>query len=597
MSSQTLRPYQDECVNAIFDNLDMGFRKLLYTMATGCGKTSTFAELTRIFRHYNDYDVLIVAHRTELISQAFERIKDHLGLSDMEIGIEQAESRAPFCARIIVATIQTMASVRRAPHFKPNVIIFDEAHRCAGSTYRRLMERFPESIIIGCTATAKRTDKKSLYAVGIDGNPVQLVDSKKRQFTATSETCVFEKLVYEFSVFEAIEAGWLVPIKGHTVQTDLDLSGVKTGIDGDFSEGELSKAVINAERTNTAIAAWEKAAQTRPTLVFCAGVEHAHHAAEMWTRKGYVAVALDGETDKFTRANTLERFRRGQVQILCNCGLFTEGTDLPTVSCIVHLRPTKSWTLYVQMTGRGTRALSGVLDGLTEPDARIAAIKNSLKPECIVVDVVDNYDKNDLCAVPSILDLPATLDLEGQSLTEAKRMLDEFEEVRERVIGECPKTFSELQVRLVQVDLLKNSARPEKQDFKAIDGGFRYVRVPPGYAAELRSIGEGKFTLSVRAGNETLLERIGKPSHFDAYLQSAKRWADHVIGERQSTMMASKSRGTASRLSAGQVRCLKANRHTDSEIDCMPYAKAKALIGTYMSAWKAKQSSTVDMDA
>lgn len=588
---QTLRPYQTDAVNAVFDAIDMGHNRILYTQATGCGKTTTFAELIRLFLEYHNYKVLVLAHRRELITQAYERIFEHCGLDEYQIGIELAETRAPSSAKVVVGSIQTVKGAHRLPNFIPDVIITDEAHRCGAASYHNTLKRFktinPDVLYIGCTATAKRTDRKSLYAIKPDGSFVQLVNKKtKAVYDADPSETVFQTHCYEFSILDAIEGGWLVPIVGHTVQTATDLNDVETDTDGDFKDGQLQKSVDNAERTNLAISAWKEIAADRPTIVFCAGVEHAHHAADLWRQAGYTAVALDGETDSYDRAIALKDFRNGKIQVLCNMGLFTEGTDLPTCACVIHLRPTKSWNLFVQMSGRGSRVLPGVLEGIDDAEERKAAIAASNKKDCLIIDLVDICENNDLCTVPSILDLPANLDLEGQSVTAAKKLLDEFEEVKEQVIGECPTTYRQLQVRLEQVQLIRNSGAKSSADWKASEHGFRFGRTPVGYQTELERIGPNQFELIVRHGGKELLRKTGKPTEdFRAYLDNARVRAMRAIEEHKETTV----KGTLARLTSKQVGCLRANGHTRDEIDRMTAGYAKVLVSRYMEAWKSRQ--------
>lgn len=595
---QTLRPYQNSACHAVFDGLDMGYRRILYTQATGTGKTTVIAELCKIFRDFNDAKILCIAHRRELLTQMYQRIRDHCGLAEeIDIGIEQAENKARRSCQVIIASVQTIVSASRMPDFKPDVIICDEAHRAAAPTYKKIFERYrvgeeDGALLIGCTATSKRTDRQSLFAKRPDNTPVELFDKKKKiRYPADPKECVFDYHCFDYSILDATEDGYLVPLKGHTIQTTTDLSGVGVDRDGDFKEGQLAKVVDNNERTIQAINAWKQIAEGRPTIVFCAGVEHAHHAAELWRQAGYTAEALDGETDNWTRVGVLEKFRAGRLNVLCNMGLFTEGMDAPKCACVVHLRPTKSWNLYVQMTGRGLRPLSGIVDGYIEAAQRRKAITESEKPDCIVLDLCDLIESNDICSAPSILDLPAGLDLQGNSVTDAKKLLDEFEEVRERVIGECPATYRDLQVRLAQVDMLRQSNAKSAGDWRVTEDGFRFVRVPVGYQAEMKPAGTDSYRLTIRRGAETLMDKVGKPSgEFKQYLDSAQRWIGKKVAEYQETL----SRGTLSRLSDKQVYVLLKNGHSRNEIDCMTYYKAKALIAKYMEEYRSRLNPHFD---
>jgi len=598
--SQQLRPYQNECVQAVLDAREAGYTRVLYTMATGTGKTTTFAQLTKQFL-LNDWKVLILAHRVELITQAYNRVKDHCDLTEWDIGTEIAQYHAPSSAKVVVGSIMTVKGAHRLPDFKPDAIIVDEGHHGASISYQKLAERHGvkegECFYVGLTATPRRTDRKSLYAIRPDGKRVQLIDKKtNRPYPADEKECVFQKLVYEYSILSAINDGWLVPVVGHVVKTKTDLSSVKTGTDGDFQDGQLEKAVDNLDRTMLAINAWKEVAADRPTLVFCAGVEHAHHSAELWRQAGYEAKAIDGKTDSVERFEAIRDFKSGKLQLLMNCGIFTEGTDLPTASCIVHLRPTKSWNLYVQISGRGTRPLPGIVDDTMTAEDRRREIGFSAKPDCLLLDLVDITEINDLCTAPSILDLPANLDLQGQSITDAQKMLEEFEEVKDRVIGECPRTFQELQTRLQQVSLIRDSDAKTKTAWMVSDDGFRYRHSRPGYQTKLISTAPGEYTLTVTQGKDVLLEKKsrtadkqGVPFKFESYLDAAARRASEAIERHAEANMP--SRGTLTRLTPRQCGVLRANGHSNKDIDSFPYAKCKALISKYMDAWNAKKGA------
>ena len=593
---QILRPYQSECSQSVMNAIDTGIRRVLYTLPTGSGKTTVFAELSRLFL-WQDWRVLVLAHRTELIEQGYNRIKDHCGLKSYEIGTEQGVWKAHETCKVIVGSVQTCYRANRLPaNWKPDVIITDEAHHGAASTYRKIYDRFGvpnDCILIGCTATAKRTDKQSLYALDIRGNPVMLERKGQRPQPADPKESVFDKHIYEYTVLDAIEGGWLTPIRGYTVETETSLDGIKTTA-GDFNEKDLAERVDNNIRTLEAISAWKQVAADRPTLVFCASVEHAHHSADLWRQAGFRADAVDGQTETAIRHEIFDKFKDGRLQVLCNMGIATEGTDLPTCSCIVHLRPTKSWNLYLQMSGRASRTWPGCLDALQEAtnEERRDAIAASPKPDSLIIDLVDLYEKcGDLCTVPSILDLPVKLDLQGKSLTEAKKMLDEFEEVRERVIGECPTTYQELASRLHDVNLMRRSGAKTENKWKATEWGYKFTGVPPGYQCNLVKDGES-FRLEVVHGGRVLKSKTAKPdADMKAYLDHAARHAQSVAAEHRASLPRV-SRGTLDRLTPKQGNVLRRNGHSNAEIDSMPYGMARNLISKYMDQWRSMQEAS-----
>ena len=599
---QTLRPYQQECVASVFDALVGGSQRILFTQPTGTGKTTVIAELCRILLDYNDAKILCIAHRKELITQMFQRIQEHCNLDHWAIGTEIGQSHADRSCRVVVGSVQTLYRPGRIPDFAPTVIITDESHHSSASTYQAIYEQYgvgkeAGAISIGCTATPKRTDRLSLCATKPDGTPAYVIDRKtKKPRQVDPSECPFDVHAYNYTILDATRDGWLVPIRAHVVETETDLSEVKTDYSkGDFQQGQLAKAVDNAKRTILAINAWKEVASERSTLVFCASVEHAHHAAELWRQAGYTAAALDGETDNRERYEVLEKFRKGEIQVLTNMGLFTEGMDAPRCGCVVHLRPTKSWNLYVQMCGRGLRVLSGIVDRFLQPQERRTAIAESAKPDCIIIDLVDICESNDLCAVPSILDLPANLDLQGETLDAVKCLLDEFEEVQERVIGECPATFEELKVRLREVDLLRTSGANSAGGWKVRgDGdGYRYTSVPVGYQAEIKATGD-QYLLTVRRGNQTILEKEGKPNReFRDYLDYAEQRITKTIDKDKAYLQATapKTYDTVSYLQSvgtgGLYRTLRARGYSDGQINAIPPKQAQGFAKKLAQEWHA----------
>lgn len=541
---QILRPYQDETVEAVFQKIEEGFTQILYVLPTGTGKTTTFAEICRVFLSmHQDSRILCLAHRREIIVQMYKTIRAQLGLHASEIGIELADQHAPIRSKVVCGSVQTLCGEKRfLGDF--HLIITDEAHHAVASnkSYQRIYDRYgvgEGTLHVGCTATAKRHDRKSIFALGLDGAPVKLKDKQGKEFFADTADSAFEVLAYEMKVDTAIEDGWLVPIRQYRVKTDCDLSKIKT-VGGDFDRGELAKVVNNEKRTNAVISGWKQYGLTdRPTLAFCASVEHASDTCDMVRAAGYTAEFICGETDDETRISTLERFKKGELQWLCNYGIYTEGTDIPNCACVAMLRPTEVWSLFVQMVGRGLRPQSGILEGLLTPSERLAAIVVSSKPDCVVLDVTDkNLGRHNICTVPSILDLPADIDLEGNSLTKTKELLAAYVDASEHLMDEGklpPKTFTELKVRLEEVDLIRNSKSKSRPLWKATATGFAFTGVPPGFTAVLDKTSDVDFALRVRHKGGLLLEKKGlkRENMNDYLLEYAATQAKEAVERKQ----------------------------------------------------------------
>lgn len=436
-----LRPYQEEAVAAVLAGKAAGLRRLLYVLPTGCGKTQVFVGI----RQELGCKTLILAHREELLDQAANRFLAVDPTSYPQI--EQGSRKAQRWAGVVAASVQTLVRGSRLDWFRPDLIVVDEAHHAVSPTHRKVLERFGAfadggPLVVGCTATPKRLDKRNLGSI-------------------------FQETVYSYGIREAIRDGWLCDIRGYRVKTDVDLTKIKSTA-GDFNKQELAKAIDVEGRTGAAIRHWQEVAAERPTVVFCASVEHAKHAADAWRKVGVPAEHIDGGMGSEERRGILARFKRGQIQVLTNVDICTEGWDHPPLSCVVMLRPTESWALFTQCIGRGTRLSPG-------------------KADLVVIDVVDNCGRHQLATVPAILDLPPTLDLQGRSLAEAADKLEavaerlgalaEGQSATEALQAYQPKLFHELDSLLEQIDLLAAATPEEVRDARC---RLAWVRMPDG---------------------------------------------------------------------------------------------------------------------
>lgn len=153
---------------------------------------------------------------------------------------------------------------------------------------------------------------------------------------------------------------WLSNVIFTTVRSKADVSGVKRGPAGDFQVGDLSRAVNTPEANGITVRAWlARAAGRKSTLIFCVDLTHVSDLTATFRRHGIEANFVTSDTPKRVRSERLDGFRNRQFPVLLNCGVFTEGTDIPNIDCIVLARPTKSRNLLVQMLGRGMRLYPG----------------------------------------------------------------------------------------------------------------------------------------------------------------------------------------------------------------------------------------------
>jgi superfamily II DNA or RNA helicase len=347
--------------------------------------------------------MLVIAHRSELLDQAVDKIQ-HWNPT-LKVGLEKAEHHAEADCDVIVACNASVgrAGSKRLEHFWDDIgtIVIDECHHVLGGSYLNILEDsgvlLPASdkLLVGFTATPRRRNKAR-------GKQVNTLDDDDL-LTLRS---VFSKIVYSFPIRRGIKEGFLCPLKGFRVGTQTNLDAVKT-VAGDFATEQLSEAVNTPERNLQVVKAWKENANNRPTLCFTVDVQHGKDLAETFLHNGVMAQPIYGDDPQ--RADKLNWFESGKVQVLCNCALLTEGFDSPSVACIVLARPTKSGSLYTQMVGRGTRIMDG-------------------KTDCSVIDVVDNYKRCSLVTLPSLLGMSPELNLQGGSLTDTAEKLEAMQE-------------------------------------------------------------------------------------------------------------------------------------------------------------------------
>lgn len=380
-----LRDYQAECLTRIQSSF-ASKQSTIAVLATGLGKTVIFSHLAD---RMNDRKVLIIAHREELVTQAADKVRQVCGETP---GIEMGGLRADehhfesmySSSHVIVGSVQTLSRDKRRMRFRPTdfgLLIIDEAHHATGDSYRKVIDYFCEHTdckLLGVTATPNRADETALGSV-------------------------FDDCAFNYGIEDGIEDGWLCPIRQERVTVHgLDFSNVRTKC-SDLDPAQLEKILVEEKSLHGIAGPTVELAGKRPTLVFCVSVQHAHLMAEIIKRYGGTAAAIDGTTDKQIRRDLIAQFKAGEIQYLTNCGIFLEGFDAPYTSFIAMARPTKSLPLYVQVLGRGTRPLPGIVDGLASAMERRSAIADSDKPFMTVLDFVGNSGRHKLITSADVL--------------------------------------------------------------------------------------------------------------------------------------------------------------------------------------------------
>ncbi|KAF2771833.1 P-loop containing nucleoside triphosphate hydrolase protein [Teratosphaeria nubilosa] len=381
---KTLRPYQEECIRSVLDYLEKGERRLALSLATGSGKTVIFSHLIdRVpLPVPGAHQTLVLAHKRELVTQGASHCSELY--PHLTVEIEMGRSKASGLADITVASVPSLKEPRLFKYdpSKFKLILADEAHHAVAPSWLTIFEHFGLSgidqrghvALVGVSATLERTDGLSLGKV-------------------------FDHIVYHKDYLDMIKDDWLADMTFTTVKSGVDLSKVKAAR-GDYQTGSLSRAVNNDETNNIVVGSWmAKATNRRSTLVFCVDVAHVAELAKTFRRRGVDARSVVGDTPSAERDELLRSFKNREYPVLLNCNVFTEGTDIPNIDCVLLARPTRSRNLLVQMIGRGLRKHEGkqnchVIDMVSATDDGIATTPTlfGLDPD----EIVDNAKPDDL---------------------------------------------------------------------------------------------------------------------------------------------------------------------------------------------------------
>lgn len=443
MSNVKLRPYQVDALNAARQAWVDGNLNQLLGLPTGCGKTVVFGSLIGSAVKRSGWRALVLAHRDELIEQAQDKLLQLHPELAMELGVVKA-ARNEHDKGVVVASVQTLHHDRllRIPRDSFDLVVVDEAHHAAASTYQAVLRWFgclPMGACLWCvdgrvikrarladgtleelsndpcarcdatgTWPAEPAPKKPLL-LGVTATP-ERADGKALGDTFTSP------VIYHRSILDMIREGYLCDMRGITCTLEaLDLGSVKQSR-GDYQDGDLGEALSEAEAPTYAADAYMRHAAGRTALVFCPTVALSEEMRDAFLDRGVTCEHLDASTRPDERRAILDRLQTGATTVVTNCGVLTEGFDCPLVSCIIMARPTRSKVLYVQCVGRGTRL---------HPDKELGG----KTPGCLVIDLMGNTGRHSLITTPQLLGSqgdgvlePETIEqmeLEGLSIIEA----------------------------------------------------------------------------------------------------------------------------------------------------------------------------------
>ena len=344
MKEIKLFDYQEDMKERIEKALRL-HRSVMAQMPTGTGKTYLLTAVIDSFVSNNPKEkVWIVAHRRELVSQIDETVRKFHSYS--------ASNTSTLLSSVKAMSIQWLMRHYDEIEEVPGMIVIDEAHHALAKTYKEMWERFPKAKFLGLTATPCRLNGKGF-------------------------TDLFDVLVQSWSVPEFISKGRLatydfVSIKSDGVTQRLIDSLQKRGADGDYQNKEMDMLLNKKPSIERLYQSLEEFGKDRKGIVYAINISHAQKITKLYQEHGVKAIAIDSKTPATERQQDIEAFKKGDIQVLVNVDIFSEGFDCPDVEFVQLARPTLSLAKYLQMVGRGLRVAKG-------------------KKNCVIIDNVGLY--------------------------------------------------------------------------------------------------------------------------------------------------------------------------------------------------------------
>ena len=338
MSIYDLRPYQTRLLNLCRQAIVTGHKSILLQGATGMGKSVVLSEIIRS-GYEKGSTVTFLVHRTKL----FRQIVSYMVKLNIPFGIVKGGEKHEDWHPVQIAMIQSAHKrlVGSYVSLQPSdILIIDEAHTSASETYLKVIEKLQKNILIGLTATPVRMNGYGLKKAGY--------------------TTLIQGKDYGGTITELTKQGYLVPIR-YYAPVEPDLSGVPVQ-GGDFNLRVLESRLLRGKVLDEIVPNWFKYSEKRSTFVFATSIKHSVAIRDMFRKAGVPAEHVDGTTPEEDQKIILQRFEKGDIQVICSCDLYIEGIDIPSIGCVFCARSTKSIRIFCQMVGRGMRPFPGQKD-------------------------------------------------------------------------------------------------------------------------------------------------------------------------------------------------------------------------------------------
>lgn len=336
----SLRDYQQEAKRKIFRNWDL-VDNVMYQMPTGTGKTRLFTSIIRDISvgsilAQKKANILIIAHRSELI----EQISESLTKYRVKHGIISGafKDKRDLLQSIQVASIQTIthhSNYETAHNFDADFMIIDEAHHSTAESYVKLWHYYPNAKKLGVTATPWRMD-------------------------GTGFRNLFDVLITSMSIKEFLKKGWLSPYEYYSVSNKSEIykqvSEIKEfGVDGDYKQEMLERIVDISRIRAQLLDSYLKFAKGKKGIIYSISREHSRNICAQYSSIGIRIRDIDSSIPIERRRKIVHDFKEGNVDIVVNVDIFSEGFDCPDLEFVQLARPTRSLVKYIQQIGRGLR--------------------------------------------------------------------------------------------------------------------------------------------------------------------------------------------------------------------------------------------------
>ncbi|PWG16086.1 DEAD/DEAH box helicase [Salibaculum griseiflavum] len=318
---------------------------------TGAGKTVMLSAVTGEMIG-DGAKAGVLAHRDELTAQnraKFQRVVPAVSTSVIDATEKSWGGDVTFAMVPTLARASNLADMPRL-----DLLVIDEAHHAVAESYRRIIDRVrdanPDARVFGVTATPTRGDRKGLREV-------------------------FDNVADQVRLGELIASGHLVPPRTFVIDVGVqeELKSVRK-TSADFDMTEVADIMDRAPVTDEVIRHWREKAADRQTVVFCSTVAHAEHVTDAFKAAGIFAALIHGDLSSDTRKSMLADYAAGDIRVIVNVAVLTEGWDHPPTSCVVLLRPSSYKSTMIQMVGRGLRTV--------DPEEHPGIVKT----DCVVLD-------------------------------------------------------------------------------------------------------------------------------------------------------------------------------------------------------------------